>query len=382
MRKPAFYEPALQILVLAVEQPCVFQFLRGNSMAEYVEVEHVNLSAEVKKKYIRFVLEANSAVLNWKFEKLGQKELVARILKGDKTLGYSLAMLTPKSEDGSIYGTLNEAQALEVINKFEADADRVRAIRFQRHEELGNRTIEESLLAQFAALCKRHARKWTRFDGGAGLTFADYLQEAYMVVIDSIYHYAREDVQLVTYVYTALRHQMSKITNKGNLFCPLTNEDVKLSSQFQKIKQESNRQITEDEIVEMMKLDERQKKRMIFLASKVYTESQFAQGNSNVNHGGDDESPENDYTSFRAGLKKEGTLFEDISVKELIERAKLSDFERVVFETSLNPYYGWQSDVARNRINPVTKKPFSRMRVTQILADATAKVGRVLKQVA
>jgi ribosome maturation protein Sdo1 len=51
-----------------------------------------------------------------------------------------------------------------------------------------------------------------------------------------------------------------------------------------------------------------------------------------------------------------------------------------LIEVAMNPYFGWQAEFARNHINPATNEPYSRMRITQVLELARAKVAKALER--
>jgi hypothetical protein len=82
----------------------------------------------------------------------------------------------------------------------------------------------------------------------------------------------------------------------------------------------------------------------------------------------------NDYTALR-NVERADRTATIVSVRVTPSScADLTDFERKVLETSLNPYYGWQADVARNTLNPNTGEPYTRMWTAIALKNAHEKV--------
>lgn len=56
--------------------------------------------------------------------------------------------------------------------------------------------------------------------------------------------------------------------------------------------------------------------------------------------------------------------------------------ERLVLETSIQPYYGWQTKLANNNINPETGEPYSRRAIGYMLESATEKVKKAYSRIA
>lgn len=281
------------------------------------------------------------------------------------------------------------------LDEFHADVSHIMAIR-QPNKDLGGRSVEQAVLENFAALAKKHARQWSSEGDPNGVSRADYLQEAYMTIVEAMYQYTREDIDLSTFVWQSLRNRMINVTNQSNLFCPLTNADLDLVVRYDRAKQ--NLGGTFDEIVESLGLSSEEGRHLGSILTKVFSENQLG---SQEDRGGVD-SPSNDYTGHRVGIdsekakmvrvKQSSELDEDGEsiinevvdvegqehVNHILDNANLSALERKVMEAAMDPFYGWQTEFAKTHINPDTKKPYSRMRITQVLETARAKVAKVL----
>lgn len=278
------------------------------------------------------------------------------------------------------------------VAEFHADLSHILAIR-QPHPELNGRSVEQAVLENFAALAKKHARQWCSDGDPNGVTHHDYMQEAYMTIIEAMYHYTREDIEFGTFVWWALRNRMINVTNQSNLFCPLTNSDLELVIRYDRAKQSHGG--TFDEIIESLGLSSEEGRHLGSILTKVFSENQLG---SHEIAGAD--SPANDYTGHRVGIDNLSPIVRmelgkdadgevvvvnsvDVDgqeeVNNVLNRAGLSFLERKVIEVAMDPYYGWQTDFAKTHINPDTKKPYSRMRITQVLEKARAKVAKVMQ---
>jgi DNA-directed RNA polymerase specialized sigma24 family protein len=265
------------------------------------------------------------------------------------------------------------------LAEFHSELPYIVTIRNDVYADLGNRTVERAVLENFAALAKSHAKKWSREGDPNGLTFRDYLQEAYLCIVDAIYAYRRDDIEMSTFVFTALKNRMINTTNQqGNLLSPLTNDDLELMSLYEQTRRKTNQRVTFDEVVELMGLSPKKASQLNSVLTKVYAEQQLG----GTKGDGDDDQFGNDYTGHRVGVDHESEndgLVGKRYVESVIKKANLNDFEKIVFAQAMEPYYGWQSDIAARTINPDTKQPYTRMRVTQVLENARNKVKRVMK---
>lgn len=269
-----------------------------------------------------------------------------------------------------------------LVSKFREE----RATIIEVHETpvpcLDNRTVEWAMFCSYHLLCRKRAKRWCGGEG-SGMSLDDYLAESHICLIDTIYGYIRNDIKFSTFLWKCLENRMSYVHNRNNMLCPLTNEDLTLWTQYEEAKLQFNDHVTFDQVVEAMGLDEEQCRALGVIMTKVVSESQIVSGDgpsasTNINHG-------NDYTSLRLGKEGNDNIVK-LTVSDAIKRANLTPFERIVLDASMvldpetgEPYYGWQTEVAKNNINPGTGEPYSRMWVGMALTAAYKKLKRVLK---
>ncbi len=261
------------------------------------------------------------------------------------------------------------------MSEFNADLPLILTIKHDKRDFLDCRTVEEAILQGFSALALQHAQKWSVDYNPLGLTLQDFLQEAYMQIIEAMYSWLPEhNVELSTYIWTSLKNQMSKVANQqGNKLCPLSNPDLELFIEYKKLKNNMHSHATFDEIVFALGLTEEQGLHLSKLLAHVVCENQI--------HTDKDVDDRSDYSALAVSNACEDTeiMIQNQSVKNTLNKANLTTLERKLIELAMDPYPGWQTEFANNNINPATKKPYSRMRITQILQIARDKVAGVLE---
>lgn len=263
------------------------------------------------------------------------------------------------------------------LDEFHNDIPFIIAIRHGIYADLGNKSVEQAILEHFSAMAKKHAGIWATERDVHGLTKQDLLQEAYMTVVEAMYHWTETGgADISTVIYVSLKNHFSNTINKSNPLCPLTNADLNLVIKYERAKRKMDEYVTFDEIVDSLGLSTDEGKYLNSLLTRVFSENQLVVDQNKEN------DFDNDYTVNRVGIDKESevdTIIQNQHVKSTLERANLTSVEQELIVASMNPYSGWQTDWANNHINPKTQKPYSRMRVSQVLAVAREKVARVLK---
>jgi hypothetical protein len=79
-------------------------------------------------------------------------------------------------------------------------------------------------------------------------------------------------------------------------------------------------------------------------------------------------------------LKFEDYVEAEESVEYILNKAGLNAIEKELILLAMEGNAGWQTEYARTHISPFTKKPYSRMRITQLLSVASEKVAKVIKK--
>jgi len=234
---------------------------------------------------------------------------------------------------------------------------------------------ETKILNGFARAVYKQARAAASNSSDPKNSLLEFEQEATLGVLECIYGYTDTSFQFTTYVWRAMRRNINKNINRLNPFCPLTNEALGLSQDFDKAKTElslkMNRFVNTEEVITVMGLTEEQKEILLAANNKVINEVKAAPGA---------EVDCNDYTSQRRGIDSD---LEEVNVirkdvRQSLKDAELSDIELHLLLGEMFPYTGWKEDIASKFINPRTGKRYTR-EVTGIIERAKDKVKRAMK---
>jgi len=332
-------------------------------MSSHKEVAYVPLSTDQKRFCKQALLRCNSLLKKWEefYPERERNVFRRKVMNGEFNPG----------------GYIPEDRSTEL----DADMLTIRSPRKVRHQELDGRTVEEAIVSGFSALCRKHARKWSREGDPNGITFQDYLQEAYTIILGAMYSFTRDDIDLSTFFWWVLHNRMINVTNQQS-FLRLKNDDLKLVVSYEKTKKSINQSVTFDEIVKLMELDDEKVRHLSTLLNRIYTENQISL-NGNDDAGGDDDmGGTGDYTACRAGLKHQnetGVVDARLTVHRAIDKAGLNDFEKQVIQAFLDDdSLGWQIRLANKLVNPNTNKPYSRMWITMAKEKAMEKLRNYL----
>jgi len=333
----------------------------------YSEIQPTEMTEDQKRMVFVAVRRAANLLKKWaefypskKFRKF--RNLV---MSGDKNpQTFIIENEGKKDEVKKITGKIPADRLVEFHN----DLPFILQIR-EPNEELGGQTIEDAVLKHYSALAKQHVRQWAMDGEPHGASRLDYTQEAYMTIIEAMYQFTRDDIEFSTFAWWALRNRMINVTNQGNLFCPLTNSDLKLVIRYDQAKKKGGG--TFDQIVEDLGLTPKEGVHLGAILSKVFPEAHFGQ-----NEGTTDQLS-NDYTELRSGVDRElngvDLVEQQESVNSILVQADLNPLERQILDIAMNPYYGWQADLAKTH-------NCSRAWIGQNLTKARAKVAAVMKE--
>jgi DNA-directed RNA polymerase specialized sigma24 family protein len=331
---------------------------------DFQEIPYVKLSGGQKNKALEILGRGNVLLKKWAAFFPPKKYRLFRnaVMEGS----------TNPQHDGKT------AIPSNMLKEFHSDLPFMTAIRHSKYDDLDGRSVEQAILEGFSALAKRHARKWS-LDGG--LTKQDFLQEAYMQVIEAMYSWMPEhNVDISTFIWASLKNRMINVVNQqGNMLCPLTNSDLELVSRFEQKKRVMPQYVTFDQIITQLGLSADEGKHLNKLLTRVFAENQLGAQQSDQHL--DMSATGNDYTGHRVGVDRESeteTILQEQHVFDTLNRAGLSILERQVIEAAMEPFHGWQSEFAKTHINPASGKPYSRMRITQVLEMAREKVAKTL----
>lgn len=329
----------------------------------FQEVTYVKLSRDQKEKALKILGKGNVLLKKWAvyFPPKKYRQFRNAVMDGSKNPQYNGTKSIPDSK----------------LKEFHADLPFITAIR-NKYDEFDGRSVEQAILESFSALAKLHASKWSLDNDPVGLTKEDFLQEAYLQVIEAMYSWLPDKkVDISTFIWVSLKNRMSNVVNQGNMLCPLTNSDLELINRFEKTKKGMPESFTFEQVVDELGLSSDDGKRLNSLLSNVVFEGQQS-------HLFTDTSQRYDYTAFRKDIdqdySKTNNMIEQDYVLNVLDKAGLNLIERKVIEAAINSFPGWQTEFARNNISPYTNKPYGKMRITQILLKAREKVANVLNQ--
>jgi len=330
-------------------------------MAKRQDFEYVPLTKKQKCFCKQFLIRSNMLLKKWEgFYPENNRHVFRRQIVGGEN-----------NPSGKI--------PAEKLVELQTDLLTIRAPRKVRHDELGQRTVEEAVLSGFVGLCRRHARMWSRENDPTGITFNDYLHEAYAIVLAAMYAFTREDVDLSTFFWRVLHNRMINVTNQ---LPRLKNDDLKLVVTYEKTRNSVNKPVVFEEIVKLMGLDDEAANHLGTLLTRIYAENQISINGNNEYSDDDNMDGGGDYTAYRAGINHEDESLPvdaKLTVNTAIENADLNSFEKIVIRAFLaDDSLGWQTRLSKSLVNPNTGKHYSRMWITMAKEKAMEKLRKYL----
>ena len=233
--------------------------------------------------------------------------------------------------------------------------------------EFDGRDLETTMLEGFSALCVGFARKWQ--NDSNGLSQQDLIQECYMKICEAIYYWSPEGGGgFMTYIYRSILNRMVTIVNtQGRLLSRLKSTGKKLIAKYNEARQQMP-DADVSEVIDSLQLKEKAKSHLVDILATVAMSSQI------------DKEGVADYSALGKveKLTENDLKAEEIFVEEILESSSLNESERKLIEAAMNPYHGWQNAVGKTILNKKNGKPYSKMRISQIIGEAKAKVARTL----
>jgi RNA polymerase sigma factor (sigma-70 family) len=248
-------------------------------------------------------------------------------------------------------------------------------------------SIEMEMLSHNVRFLHQQSRKWVEKIKGGSADADDFFQEAAIGLVDAIYGYTRDDIAFSTFFYYAIAHRLQTAVEQMADLSTLNKDAKTLMELFELAKHEVNRPANETEIMDYMGITNEERKLLIAARRRVNNASTINQVFRNNGMGPDVER--NDYTYFRAGFDEDAEpVVEEVDrnetvahVRLAIEKAKLTDLERVVLDHFMKDGHGWQAQLARNVTNPSTGQPYTRAGIGNILQTAQKKVGKAMLRI-
>lgn len=237
---------------------------------------------------------------------------------------------------------------------------------------LEDRSIEFALLQNYSRLADKFARMWQRKHDINHLSYEDFLQECYLQVNEAMYGWFKDrGADLTTYLWWSLKNRLINVVNQqGSSLSHLTNSDIKLFNEFKKIS-EKNQSISQEKAIDLLNLSKTERKNLICAISSLRT-IRGSDDNMNII-----QSRSKNIVFFDRNVEENE---QQEFVDHIIDESGLTNFERELIQHAMNPFYGWQSQLAK-RICPVTQKPYGRQRIGLILKGAKEKLAMAYQRV-
>lgn len=232
--------------------------------------------------------------------------------------------------------------------------------------------IQNEVLAGFSRLFERLALQFWRTHKELSLSVQDYYDEGVMSAINAIYHYTREDVEFITYVYHCVRRRMSTAVAKDNPLSPWSNEARRLHRVYEEALSALNRPSTFQEVCDHCQFTDAES-RLVEMTMAEVVQAWDNTGSSDEDRHRVAAQFElncvfiNGHQPFRNGKNSIGIVDDenqlDPDQRAAVARARerMSPFENAVLDAYLTDgEHGWQTRVAQANVNPRTGQPYSR----------------------
>ncbi|RDJ35017.1 MAG: hypothetical protein DWQ19_09285 [Crenarchaeota archaeon] len=302
--------------------------------ADFQLIPHTDADADQKRGWEEIMAEGN--VVLAELHEAVKRKITGKYSKAK--LRIALFKAIKETSKGTVY-----------VHKVPVSKDKLAKIQAVRD-------IEWPLMCSLGKLMFEQADKWTKLPHNTGLSFGDFYNEASMAVSDAIYGYTNLDVKFITYAVWAIKHRILKSVNENRPLCPLSQNSIKLITLVNRttkaLSTKFGRPATFEEVAKKLKLNEKEISTVKDMKAKVIKHSELF-----VNDQDEDFS---DDSGIYGVTEPESSSDLDVAVLTDIE---MSDWERAVLQAYLAApagSRGWQTEVAKNHINPETGEPYSR----------------------
>lgn len=186
--------------------------------------------------------------------------------------------------------------------------------------------------------------------------FRDLEEEGMIGLMYAVYRYNNPDVKFGSFAWTVISNYLKDyyLANRNGM-SKLNKDDCKLSTRVWEFMCSVSERITFDEACRRLKLNPEEIK-LALLANRQC-------GN---------------FSEYEKENRKEPFEYNndivDPDLRSAVAEADLTAVERDAFQTSVNEYHGWKSDVARRNVNPETGFNYTSASIGTIHARAVKKV--------
>ena len=191
--------PHVQMTPERIEQVSSIMRL-GNLELKRLHQELLDANELGPKEYIR--ADFRKELFAWLASMNGQVSCRLKRRKGGKT--YSPLLFVPSK-------TNNPYDTFTVVDGHRQPVQKARGVNVSSRAMrriLAIKAIQEEVLQGFSRLFERLAIRFWLNHKELSLGIQDYYDEGVMAAINAIYHYTRDDVEFITYVYHCVRRKM------------------------------------------------------------------------------------------------------------------------------------------------------------------------------
>lgn len=303
------------------------------------DLPYIPLSDSALEEYLQILRVGNTLTAKWADKIFGSRSI--RKLRLMVHTGKSVATLVEKSDRAEFFDDLPKMKATQLC--------------------------EEPVLLSHTNLAYDIAWRLRGRATRTMLTLDDIKQESIIGLREAIFHYTRPNIKFCTFAGHCCMNTITTAIVRVSPLGQFTKQDRKL---FIRFKKEQIRCSTDDdfpfeEVCRRLGLNAEQAETISQMEQNVSFVSGKAQREKENDGGG----CKGDYTSDRVGAYSDtsGIPKDDFEFWEAIDALHLEPFERDVVESAMFRQHGWQAQVARDHVNPKTKRPYTRQAVFVVL---------------
>jgi RNA polymerase sigma factor (sigma-70 family) len=292
-------------------------------------LKHINISETTNKEMLAAMAIGNPVLAKWHLTV--RKKLCRKV--GNPDLTYSMHKFR------TALFKLDPANpiAIEGVNIPKVDVAKIFAVK----------EFEGIVVQGYYKLVYRVMHKVER---DSYLSEEDCASYGMIGLLQALYQFnVTKKVKFITYATWVIRRHIQRALNRAKRNYPWSQRMLDLWQKFEQTKRDLNRPCNFEEVVSIMNLNKKERAALEAACRKMI-------GQSNVKE-------EDNGQRFGIENLPAPTKTHQLDADQLasVEQANLSDWEKNVLMAYLSGGRGWQTEVAKNNINPETGKPYSRM---------------------
>lgn len=265
----------------------------------------------------------------------------------------------------------------DFVSEYEEDICKIRELR-KPQPELGNRTVEEAMLDGFSRLAMKFAVSYFTKAKPDCLTIDDLMQECLFKIYEATYRWIPEKGSFSNFLILSLNRHLQLVINDNRFLSPINEEGIKIFSKFLKASRENEHILRDEDVIESMNLtkDEYNHLHDILKCMSICRESTLTDSETNDDSSGFIDS----WVVKEKTTSESDCVLQKLYVEEVIEAANLSPMELDLLQNAMNPYHGWQRDFKERYVSPVTNRPYTKQRISQMVTEVKDKLIATLKK--